>query len=121
MTFPNSLTVPSPPANIRSFSKTVTLDQTFLFVSGPSVSHSEQAAQKGQGTCLCVSLCTRSVMSSSFATPQTEEPARLLCSWDFPGKNTGVSCHFLLQEIFSTQGSKPHLLHLFHCGQVLYH
>ena len=23
------------------------------------------------------------------------EPARLLCSWDSPGKNTGVSCHFL--------------------------
>ena len=25
------------------------------------------------------------------------EPARLLCPWDFPGKNTGVGCHFLLQ------------------------
>ena len=24
----------------------------------------------------------------------------LLCSWDFPGKNTGVGCHFLPQEIF---------------------
>ena len=23
-------------------------------------------------------------------------PARLLCPWNFPGKNTGVSCHFLL-------------------------
>ena len=29
------------------------------------------------------------------------------CSWDFPGKNTEVGCHFLLQGIFSTQGSKP--------------
>ena len=29
---------------------------------------------------------------------------------DFPGKNTGVSCHFLLQGIFQTQGSNPHLL-----------
>ena len=27
-------------------------------------------------------------------------PARLLCSWDFPGKNTAVSCYFLLQGIF---------------------
>ena len=26
--------------------------------------------------------------------------ARLLCSWDLPGKNTGVGCHFLLQEFF---------------------
>ena len=22
---------------------------------------------------------------------------RLLCTWDSPGKNTGVGCHFLLQ------------------------
>ena len=26
---------------------------------------------------------------------------------DFPGKNTGTGCHFLLQEIFPTQGSNP--------------
>ena len=25
-------------------------------------------------------------------------------SWDSPGKNTGVGCHFLLQGIFPTQG-----------------
>ena len=37
---------------------------------------------------------------------------RLLCPWDSPGKNTGVGCHFLLQGIFSTQGSNPCLLHL---------
>jgi len=28
------------------------------------------------------------------------EPARLLHPWNFPGKNTGVGCHFLLQKIF---------------------
>jgi len=28
-------------------------------------------------------------------------------SWDSPGKNTGVGCHALLQEIFLTQGSNP--------------
>ena len=37
-------------------------------------------------------------------------PARLLCPWDFPGKNTGVGCHFLLQGIFPTQGSNFGLL-----------
>ena len=31
--------------------------------------------------------------------------------WNFPGKKTGVGCHFLLQEIFPTQGSNPNLLH----------
>ena len=25
--------------------------------------------------------------------------ARLLCPWDFPGKNTGAGCHFLLQSL----------------------
>ena len=37
------------------------------------------------------------------------------CAQDFPGKNTGVGCHFLLQGIFSTQELNPwlqqHLLH----------
>ena len=34
-----------------------------------------------------------------------------LCPWDFPEKNTGVGCHFPLQEIFPTQGLKLHLLY----------
>ena len=38
-------------------------------------------------------------------------PTRLLCPWDFPGKNPGVICHFLLQGIFPTQGLNPSLLH----------
>ena len=25
---------------------------------------------------------------------------KLLCPWNFPGQNTGVGCHFLLQRIF---------------------
>ena len=33
------------------------------------------------------------------------------CRWNFPGKNTGVGCHLLLQGIFLTQGLNPHLLH----------
>jgi len=37
--------------------------------------------------------------------------------WGFPGKNTGVGCHFLLQGIFPTQGSNPGLPQ---CKQMLY-
>ena len=44
-------------------------------------------------------------------------PARLLHPWDFPGKNTGVGCQFLLQGIFPTQGLNPCLLH---CRWILY-
>ena len=40
------------------------------------------------------------------------QTTRLLCPWDFSGKNIGVGCHFLLQGIFLTQGSNPSLLHL---------
>ena len=39
---------------------------------------------------------------------------RLLCPWNFPGKNTGMGCHFLLQGIFPIQGSNPSLLCLLH-------
>ena len=28
------------------------------------------------------------------------QPNEFLCPWDFPGKNTGVGCHSLLQQIF---------------------
>ena len=42
----------------------------------------------------------------------------LLCPWDFPGKSTGVGCHFLLQGVFPTQGWN---LGLPHCRQMLYH
>ena len=31
--------------------------------------------------------------------------------WDFPGRNTGVGCHFLLQGIFPIQGLNPCVLH----------
>ena len=34
---------------------------------------------------------------SDSVRPHRRKPTRLLCSWDSPGKNTGVGCHFLLQ------------------------
>ena len=39
------------------------------------------------------------------------EPTRLLWPWDFPGKNTWLGWHFLLQGIFPAQGSNLYLLH----------
>ena len=53
--------------------------------------------------------------------------SRLLCPWDFPAKNTGVSCYFLLQGIFLTQGLNLGLLHrrgilyqLSHLGSLVF-
>ena len=34
---------------------------------------------------------------SNLVRPHRQQPTRLLCPWDSPGKNTGVGCHFLLQ------------------------
>ena len=52
-----------------------------------------------------------------FATPWTV--AHQVCPWNPPGKNTGMGDHAFLQEIFLTQASNPHLLHLLHCRQIL--
>ena len=52
--------------------------------------------------------------------PHRLQPARLLFLWDFPAKNTGASCHFLLQGIFPTQGLNSHLLCLMNWQAVLY-
>ena len=41
-------------------------------------------------------------------------PPGLLCPWNSPCKNTAVCCHFLLQAIFTIQGSNPSLLRLLH-------
>ena len=54
-----------------------------------------------------------SVVSDSLQ-PQGLQPSRFLCPWNFPGKNTEVGCHFLLQRIFITQGLNPCLLCLLH-------
>ena len=56
-----------------------------------------------------ISSVSHSVMSDS-ATPCIVAP-QLLCPWNFPGKNTGVGCYSLLQGIFLTQESNPHLVH----------
>ena len=47
-------------------------------------------------------------MSNSLQ-PYGQQPSMVLCPWDFPGKNTGVGCHFLLQGIFPTKELNPHL------------
>ena len=49
-------------------------------------------------------------VSDSLQPPELS-PAWLLCPWDSPGKNTRVDCLALLQGIFLTQESNPHLLH----------
>ena len=51
---------------------------------------------------------------SDFLQSYGLQTARLLCPWNFPGKNTGAGCLFLLQGIFLTQGLNSHLFSLLH-------
>ena len=59
----------------------------------------------------CVSVCS---VTSDSLQPHGLQPTRLLCGYNFPGKNTGVDCHFLLQRNFPNQGSDSRLLPLLH-------
>ena len=67
-----------------------------------TILHSHQSA---------AAAAAKSLQSCPTLRPHRWQPARLPRPLDSPGKNTGVGCHFLLWEIFPTQGSNPHLLH----------
>ena len=54
-----------------------------------------------------LSLCAVPSVVSDSLQPCGLYPAKLLCPWDFPGNDTGVSCHALLQGIFPNQGWNP--------------
>ena len=95
-----------------------------LVPGGHMVTHSLEKQLCCTQIFFCLFSC--SVMSDSLQ-PHGLKPAKLLCPWDFPGRNTGLGCHALLREIFLTQGSNPCLLHweagslpLSHQGSPLY-
>ena len=66
---------------------------------------------------VALSVCVSCSVASDSLWHHGLWPAKLLCSWNSPGKNTGVGSLFLLQGIFPTQGLSPCLLH---CRQILY-
>ena len=80
----------------------------------PSLTHtSGWDRENGKGTeggWVALRALAKSLQSCPTLQHNEQEPARLLCPWDSPGKNTGVGCHFLLYRIFLTQGSNMCLL-----------
>ena len=97
------------------FRKSGKIKFVFLYLSIYPHTHSLFVAST-LGAYVCVCVCARThTLTQSWPTlwgPMNCSPSRLLCPWDFPGKDTEVDCHFLLQGIFPTQGSNSHLLHL---------
>ena len=59
--------------------------------------------------CCCCCLVTKLCLTP--LQPHGPQLTKLLGLQDFPSKNTGVGCYFLLQKIFSTKGSNLCLLH----------
>ena len=79
------------------------------------LSQSLQTSFKSRQSPQC---CLGAKLCPSLLQPHGLQPARLLCPWDSPGKNTGVGCHALLQGIFPSQGLNPCLLP---CRWILNH
>ena len=65
--------------------------------------HSALASAHIQHVVICACAC--SVVSDSLRFHELYS-ARLLCPWNFPGRNTGVSCHLLLQGDLPNQGTE---------------
>ena len=86
---------------LQSFPASGSFPVSWLFTPGDKSTHAH--------ACVCTRECTPCVHSvlSNYFQPLGPQPTRLLCPWDFPGKNTVVGCHFFLQGIFLTPGIKP--------------
>ena len=84
---------------------------------GEKVQNSRYKMNKYKDTMYVAAVVVWPLSCVQLLRPHGLQPARLLCLWDFPGKNTETGCHFLLQGIFSTRGLNPGLLH---CRQILH-
>ena len=70
---------------------------------------------------MCVHVCAQLLTCQTLCDPMDCKPARLLCPWKSPGKNTGAGCHFLLQR-FSWPRDQNHVSCVSCIGrQILYH
>ena len=88
------------------------LDFTIVFIHVPNIDISSSSL-------VCVAHCAVCAVLSLFSHVRFfailwAVATRLFCSWDSPGKDTGVGWHALLQRIFPTQGSNLHFLCLLH-------
>ena len=122
--FPTPGDLPNPGIKTMSLPSPA-LAGRFFTTATPEISY----CREGSGNCICkgpdslyiyyINSYTVCEVTQSCLTLQSHglQPTKLLSPWNFPGKSTGVGCHFLLQGIFPTRGSN---LGLLHCRQTLY-
>ena len=77
---------------LSSMIQSVKMHQSFLF---PGSKSQETLILTKSHVCCCY--CRVASVVSDSVKPHRRWPTRLLHPWDFPGKSTGVGCHFLLQ------------------------
>ena len=70
--------------------------QTAAHQAPPSLGFSRQKHWRGLPFPSPMHACQVASAVSDSVRLHRQQPTRLLCSWDCPGKNTGVGCHFLL-------------------------
>ena len=99
--FPSPGDLPNP--GIEPGSPTLQTDALPSEPPGKSLKH-------GRFIQIATALCAQSRQLCLTLQLYGLEPARLLCPWDSPGKNTGVGCRALHQGIFPTQGSNLGLM-----------
>ena len=103
---PVSLPLPGPPYSLRHNNIEIMPVNNLTMASKCS---SERKSHTSLGApCLVPQSCL------TLLWPHGLQPTRILCPWDFPGKNIGVGFHFLLQGIFLTRRSNWHRQHLLH-------
>ena len=79
-----------------------------MILEGYSLSLERNCRADGENKTVMETSCCCCLVAKLYLTllqSHRLQPARLLCPWDFPGKNIGVGCHFLFQGIFTTRGS----------------
>ena len=62
--------------------------------------------------------CVVNLLCATLCDPMDCSPPASFCPWNLPCKDSSVSCRFLLQGIFPTQGLNPHLLCLYQADSL---
>ena len=88
----------------------ITWHFNYLTAWGSRMIHLWVWAPQGRCAHTCVPGCESRQSWPAVLWPWGLQPARLLCPWHSPGKNTGEGCHILLQGIFPIQGRNPRLM-----------
>ena len=97
------------------FHKYIFLYYLHHFIIFPNISISAHILLR---VCVCVCVCVQSHSHVQLFAVLWTIARQASLPMGYFRQDTRMGCHFLLQGIFPTQGSNPHLLCLLHCRQI---